>query len=269
MTCPRCNGSGECVECKGAGSITCASCDGSGKRQRSTGQTYPCARCKGTGRESCSPRCDSCQGSGTITDVQQKEIHDKYTMVGKPVEAATGFRMTSLLLILCVGQFLAEQAVPALGERMAFNGVHAFQLNEWWRLVSAQFMHVGWMHLGMNMLFLYSYGPVLEDALGPWRFLGAYLLMGAAGFALTGLLEPGQWAAGASGSLMGIGGLIWGLQTRYHPWSWDAVRSLVYWVVAWVAFGFLMPLGFANWAHLGGLASGFALAYVMKNPAAR
>jgi len=121
----------------------------------------------------------------------------------------------------------------------------------------------------MNMLFLFQCGPVLEEAVGPWKFLGLYLTTGTIGFALSAWMDPFGTSVGASGALMGMCGLIGSLQHRYHVWSGPGVRSLLIYSVAWIIFGFLMPLNFDNWAHLGGLVSGLAIGYVLKNPAAR
>jgi membrane associated rhomboid family serine protease len=47
-------------------------------------------------------------------------------------------------------------------------------------IATAMFMHAGWMHIVGNMVFLWAFGPEIEDAMGPLRYLAFYLLSGIA-----------------------------------------------------------------------------------------
>lgn len=269
MTCPRCSGSGQCIECKGSGSITCATCSGTGKRQRSSGQTYDCSRCKGTGAEACNPRCDPCRGSGTITAAQQKEIHDKYTMVGEPVEARMGFQMVNAILLLNLASFVAQGIVPGYVESFMFLAPAALA-GEWWRFLTAQFVHNGYLHIGMNMMFLFFCGPTLESVIGPRRFLFIYQLSGVIGFALHALMSPYTGSLGASGALFGLAGTLMGLQWRYRLFLGSQFTQFVIYSVAWIAFGFLMPsLHIDNWSHLGGGLAGLAFGAMLQRRSLR
>src|SRR3954447_27043965 len=78
-------------------------------------------------------------------------------------------------------------------------------LDEWWRIVTAAFLHVGPVHLVLNMLALLVFGSELERALGRWRFLALYfvsILGGAAAIQMFG--SPGTPVAGASTALYGL-----------------------------------------------------------------
>ncbi len=61
---------------------------------------------------------------------------------------------------------------------------------EWWRLITATFLHYGPLHLGMNMLVLWFIGPPLEDYFGHWRYLLVYVVSGLAGSAGALLWSP-------------------------------------------------------------------------------
>jgi membrane associated rhomboid family serine protease len=80
---------------------------------------------------------------------------------------------------------------------------------QWWRLITAAFLHVGLLHLAFNMLALLVFGSELERMLGRWRYLGLYLvsvLGGATAIQLFG--APGGAVAGASTAIYGLlGGL--------------------------------------------------------------
>lgn len=93
----------------------------------------------------------------------------------------------------------------------AVNTYRAVMENEWWRLLSYQFLHIGWMHLGMNMLALYAMGPLLEAVWGSKRFLALYLIAGFVGGAAV--VVAGRAAAGASGPISG-------LMTSVFVWLW-------------------------------------------------
>ena len=58
ITCPRCEGSGLCIECEGKGFIPCPDCNGN--------ISPSCKKCSGTGKISCSPKCEVCEGKGFI-----------------------------------------------------------------------------------------------------------------------------------------------------------------------------------------------------------
>jgi membrane associated rhomboid family serine protease len=75
-------------------------------------------------------------------------------------------------------------------------------------IVTAMFMHAGWMHIAGNMVFLWAFGPEIEDAMGPLRYLTFYLLSGVAASAaqiaaLSGSMVPNLGASGAIAGVMG------------------------------------------------------------------
>ena len=76
---------------------------------------------------------------------------------------------------------------------------------EWWRLLTAPFLHAGLWHVGLNMLALWVLGGVVEPLLGRWRFVGVYLVSALGGtvtsYVLTG---PGVISVGASGAVFGL-----------------------------------------------------------------
>jgi membrane associated rhomboid family serine protease len=77
---------------------------------------------------------------------------------------------------------------------------------EWVTIVTAMFMHAGWLHVGGNMLYLWIFGNNIEDRLGPWRFLGFYLACGLVATAAQLLAAPGAAVPnlGASGAVAGV-----------------------------------------------------------------
>ena len=77
---------------------------------------------------------------------------------------------------------------------------------EWWRLFTAMFVHIGVIHIALNMYCLWSLGPLAERLFGRWKFLSLYLLSGVGGNVLSVALHPTLVAAGASGAWRESGG---------------------------------------------------------------
>jgi membrane associated rhomboid family serine protease len=123
---------------------------------------------------------------------------------------------------------------------------------EWWRLLTAAFLHYGPIHLAMNMLALWWIGRPLEDALGPLRYLLLYLVSGLAGSAGALIASPTAVTVGASGAIFGILGAAIVLERqRTYVLGGSAITLLV----VNLAFTFAVP-GISIGGHLGGLAGG-------------
>src|SRR5207247_2468672 len=78
----------------------------------------------------------------------------------------------------------------------------------WVTIISAMFMHGGWMHIIGNMVFLKAFGPEIEDAMGRLRFLAFYLLSGVAASLAQIVAMPNSTVPnlGASGAIAGVMG---------------------------------------------------------------
>ena len=123
---------------------------------------------------------------------------------------------------------------------------------DWYRLITAAFLHYGPIHLGMNMLALWWIGRPLEDYLGPVRYLLVYLVSGLAGSAGALIVNPTAVTVGASGAIFGILGAAIVLE-RQHTYVLGG--SAITLLVVNLAFTFAVP-GISIGGHLGGLAGG-------------
>jgi membrane associated rhomboid family serine protease len=125
---------------------------------------------------------------------------------------------------------------------------------EWWRLITAAFLHYGPLHLGMNMLVLWFIGPALESYLGHWRYLLLYVVSGLAGSAGALLLSPDSATVGASGAIWGLMGAALVLELRRIYVFGGSAMGLV---VLNLVLTFLVP-GVSIGGHIGGLIGGAA-----------
>lgn len=113
----------------------------------------------------------------------------------------------SLLLINVLVSAYALTERPSLLERWAFRPVQVLQRGQWYRMITAGFIHTGWWHLAFNAVTLYFFGPILERQLGTGSFVILYLGAEIAAHALTLVLhrsDPGYAAVGASGAVTGV-----------------------------------------------------------------
>ena len=123
---------------------------------------------------------------------------------------------------------------------------------DWYRLITAAFLHYGPIHLGMNMLALWWIGRPLEDWLGPVRYALLFLVSGLAGSAGALIASPNAVTVGASGAIFGILGAAIVLERQQ---TYVLGGSAITLLVVNLAFTFAVP-GISIGGHLGGLAGG-------------
>ena len=153
---------------------------------------------------------------------------------------------------------------------------------EWWRVVTAMFVHVGIIHLATNMWCLWNLGLLGEPLIGPLGVFAAYILSGAAGnllsvgvnmylFTRSPLSQADiSVGAGASGAVFGIAGvLIVLLKSPRLPIPPKELAGLRRYVIYFAAINFVIGFGslavgsivkIDNMAHLGGFLGGIIFA---------
>src|SRR5699024_1845610 len=89
---------------------------------------------------------------------------------------------------------------------------------QWWRLFTLMFIHIGLLHIVLNMVTLYFIGLQIQDLFGEWRFVLLYLISGLCGIIARFVFSP-SISAGASTSIFGLIGafLMLGESFRHHP----------------------------------------------------
>jgi membrane associated rhomboid family serine protease len=140
---------------------------------------------------------------------------------------------------------------------------------EYWRLLTALFLHYGALHLLVNLYALHVLGPPLEASLGPLRFAVCYLVAGIGSSAGVVALWHLGWTqsnllVGASGAVMGIVGAWAGLLMRHHHLPMARRRLIIIGLIVLMqtAIDFYMPQ-ISVAAHLCGLVTGLAVGLVL------
>lgn len=169
------------------------------------------------------------------------------------------------------------------------DGELVLDYGQWWRLLTAIFVHVNLLHLAVNMWCLWNLGVLGEPLLGREGLIATYVLTGVAGnlcsLGLTVLLRQDELVAGASGAVFGIAGiLIILLSNKRLSLPWAELRALRRSVVLFAVLNLLIGLApqmvlpvlprgalgkipmdlsplehIDNTAHLGGFFCGLAM----------
>ncbi|MFF4156909.1 rhomboid family intramembrane serine protease [Streptomyces sp. NPDC001678] len=212
-------------------------------------------------------QCPECVSAGSGTG------HDHRATAARTVAGAVHTSDPRLVTKVLLGINIAVWiAVMATGDRL-LDGMELFgearlvdggplegvAHGQWYRLLTAMFLHQAATHIAFNMLSLWWLGPPLEAALGRVRYLALYLLAGLGGSALTyAVAAPNQPSLGASGAIFGLLGATAVLMRRL---KYD-MRPVIALLVLNLIFTFTWS-NIAWEAHVGGLVVGTAVAYGM------
>lgn len=135
-----------------------------------------------------------------------------------------------------------------------------------WRMLTSNYVHVGILHIGLNMWCLWNLGLLAEHVFDGWAYALIYTICGIGGSIASLTWHPLVTGAGASGAVFGLAGALIAALYLGHMGGRQALRgtikSLVLFAVYNLAFGAAIP-GIDNSAHIGGLVTGLALGAVM------
>ncbi len=137
--------------------------------------------------------------------------------------------------------------------------------HQWWRLLTAGFIHADIIHIGVNLYALYGLGTLLERFYGPRRYISIYFLSLIGANVLVTLFSP--WSiptVGASGAIMGVLGAALFYFWRYRNLLSQGKRYLgELGKMAVINIGIGLLPGISLWGHLGGLLVGLAMGWIL------
>jgi len=189
---------------------------------------------------------------------------------GRPSVSVILLTVNALLLLVTVGLDQGglgsllhpnNQTLWLLGAKQT---AWVFDLGEWWRLITANYLHGGIIHLFFNSMALATLGPLIEQAFGSRRLFVIYTLSGISGFLVSAWFsrESSVVSIGASGAIYGL----LGFAVVYGRWrAGVGARALADQLTQWLLYGvfmFFIP-GIDNMAHVGGLLLGAGLGLVL------
>ena len=130
------------------------------------------------------------------------------------------------------------------------------KMGDYYRLISAAFMHANIAHLIFNMYALWIIGMQLESFIGKWRYLVVYLFSAISGSLLSVIVTPNAVSVGASGAIFGLLGALLYFGYHYRVYLGTVIKSqIIPLIVINLLLGFMVP-GIDNAAHIGGLIGG-------------
>jgi len=145
---------------------------------------------------------------------------------------------------------------------------HLVQDGDYWRLLTAVFLHANWLHVLVNTVFMFSWCAAIERSVGAAWFAFAYLTTGIGSFAVSVLCKPGP-SVGASGAGFGMVAVTMAMLYRREG-TWDNfmanpfVRSIFAQAAFWLLAGFFFFRGIDHYAHAGGLVLGIFCGLILE-----
>ena len=161
-----------------------------------------------------------------------------------------------LVFLVCLAQGSSINQVSGTWfEKGALYVPGGLDQGEWWRLITAAFLHANLIHLAMNMIVLWIVGAPVEQAIGRGRFLVLYIVSGLSGSAGVLLLDPNAITVGASGAIFGILGAALVLERqRNYVLGGQALGLILINLILTFALASSQHISIGG--HLGGLAGG-------------
>lgn len=179
----------------------------------------------------------------------------------------TGIVLAYAACLLTGGSLFSPLGSPLI-QAGAKQGEAIFLFGEWWRLITAVYLHGNLLHLGMNAYSLSMLGPFIEHEIGPRKLLVVYTLTGIGSFAISSWWNPRIPSLGASGAIFGlIGfGVVYGRRSAS-----TRLRGASSYLLQWALLGALMIFmgGIDHAAHVGGFAVGCLLGLVVDGSESR
>ncbi len=180
--------------------------------------------------------------------------------------------ITSVLIAMNITMFVAElvqgaggalgrgPAVITLLDLGAMSPVQIALAGEWWRFVTAMFLHAGLWHVAVNCYSLFLLGNLIETSMGRIRFIAIYFVSGFLGsVASYWFSEPTIVGVGASGAVFGLLGAFVAYNWRRRELAMAAQNLRWVWtiLVLNLVFAFIVP-NIDHFAHMGGFVGGIA-----------
>lgn len=148
------------------------------------------------------------------------------------------------------------------------NNILLVKNGEIYRLLTCAFLHVGLIHLVVNMYSLRVIGPSVEGLIGKGKFVFIYLISAiSASLMSLVFVDSNIVSVGASGAIFGLMGALLYFGYHYRLYLNDAIKTQIIPVILFnLIIGFMMP-GIDNGAHIGGLIGGYlaTMAIGIKN----
>ena len=230
--------------------------------------------CISCGRELPSPNephniCPECRAAIMQRAQSSAPLGSRQSIALDRMPVTTAIVALNLLVFIAMvfsGSSAIEPTIDALVKWGANDGMHTLLVQPW-RMLTSNYVHIGIIHIALNMWCLWNLGALAERIFDRWTYFLTYTLCGISGSLVSIALHPIRVGAGASGAIFGMAGaLISALYLGHlpiHPRALKAtLKSLLSFAGYNLFFGAVVP-AIDNSAHIGGLVSGLILGAVL------
>ena len=188
--------------------------------------------------------------------------------------------LTSMILLINIGLYALCVVYGSQDGRSNWMGIDGRTLiefgskfgpniilqSEYWRLITAGFLHGGAFHILMNSWYLLDLGSQVEEIYGVARMIVIYVMGTVLGFTASLFYSPLANSVGASAGICGLLGAMIAYATQSQSSYARAMKgAYIRWAILILALG-LLPFPIDNAAHIGGMAGGYAIGYLAGTP---
>jgi len=176
---------------------------------------------------------------------------------------------TIMILVINAALFLLQTFAPQSGITQWGQSLPApLMEGQWWRLVTAGFLHGGWLHILMNSWVLFDLGTEVEMFYGTSRLIVFYFVSTVTGFFASSHLGGGHFSVGSSAGIFGLIGAMLAFGFTDRSSLGMQVKSLY---TRWLIYGLVISFipGVDLLAHVGGFSGGFVAGWLASTPRAR
>lgn len=202
-------------------------------------------------------------------DINAKTMKDNetYTKIFEPKKIIITPIIIAICILVFISMYIFGNGSEDITTLLLFGANYKplIQIGQVWRLFTSIFLHIGIIHLIVNMYALFIIGKQLENFLGKWKYLVVFIGSGIVGSLLSVVLHSSV-SAGASGAIFGLLGSLLYFGYHYRLYLGSVLKTQVIPIIILnLLIGFLLP-GIDNFAHIGGLVGGYLLTMVLGIP---
>ena len=209
------------------------------------------------------------EANAVVARIEAAPLPAQIRVPTQPRSYAT-WGLTSSMLVVALVITLAVGATNDVGVLMRSGAMVRGLVDggEWWRIFSCVFVHVGGLHLLVNVIGMAFVGKLAEEVFGTARTFALFGVAGFAGAVASYLASPAGISAGASGALFGLLGavfveLTWHRKRYRTAWKRGMGMALAVVIIAQVGYGFMYPV-IDQWAHGAGLVAGAVFGAILS-----
>lgn len=173
---------------------------------------------------------------------------------------------TKLIILICIFMYVLTSIMgrnfisfsPRVLLELGANNIIFVKSGEVWRILTSAFLHVGLIHLVVNMYALSILGSQVETFIGKWKFVVIYIFSAVSGSLLSLIFSAENIVSvGASGAIFGLMGALLYFGYHYRLYLSDAIKNQIIPIIVMnLIIGFMIS-GIDNASHIGGLIGGY------------